>query len=183
VNPEEHLGLARFVAEKYRSARPWHVDMDDVHGACMLGLVKAARTFDPLKGLWAAYASRVMHNEVVMLFRRRVPELLPVDRPWEEPADPDGPEERALARGLLRSWVRRARLTRHQRQMLLGVLLGESNAEIAHRIGVTPNAVRLGLCRVRSRLRGVEHGGVRVPGLRPGGVRPRDRPGAGGGAA
>lgn len=62
----ENLRLAYYAAEKYRkSSFPY----DDVLGACFLGLVKAAETFDKEKSSFTTYAMKVMVNEVRLFIR------------------------------------------------------------------------------------------------------------------
>ena len=66
VNAAEHLGLVRYIANKYPN-----MDFDDAVSAGSLGLVKAADTFDESKGIkFATYAARCINNEILMEFRK-----------------------------------------------------------------------------------------------------------------
>ena len=65
VNAAEHLGLVRYIANKYPN-----MDFDDAVSAGSLGLVKAANTFDESKGFkFATYAARCINNEILMFIR------------------------------------------------------------------------------------------------------------------
>lgn len=68
---EENIGLARRVAWKYKaSCARYGMDWDDVFSIACLGLMKAARSFDPAKGKRGTYLTYGCETEVLMELRR-----------------------------------------------------------------------------------------------------------------
>lgn len=64
---EENLGLVRFFAYKYN--RP-DLSFDDLYTEGLMGLFKAAKSWDPSKSKFSTYASKCIANELLMLFRK-----------------------------------------------------------------------------------------------------------------
>jgi len=62
----DHVRLVTYAVQRAGAG-----DLDDAWGIAALGLVKAARTYDPQRGPWPAYALRCMHNELRMAWRAR----------------------------------------------------------------------------------------------------------------
>lgn len=68
---EENIGLARTIAWKYKvSCARYGMDWDDVFSIACLGLVNAARSFDPTKGKPSTYLSYGCETAVLMELRR-----------------------------------------------------------------------------------------------------------------
>lgn len=65
---EDNMKLVYFVLHKYYPAYAYDEDIAQIG---MLGLCKAATTFDEMKGKFSTYAFRVIKNEIGMEFRRR----------------------------------------------------------------------------------------------------------------
>lgn len=65
---EDNIRLAFYMVRKYRSP---FVDLEDIQGTALLGLVKASAEYDPEKGIkFATFASVVIQNEILQLLRR-----------------------------------------------------------------------------------------------------------------
>jgi len=63
----ENLKLAYYFAKKFRQQS----DFDDIAQTAMIGLIKAARTFDEnKKRKFSTYASKCIQNEIYMYFRK-----------------------------------------------------------------------------------------------------------------
>ena len=50
---------------------PKFVNDDDIVQSAMLGLVKAANSFDPSKGKFSSYARKFIHGEIKREFKKR----------------------------------------------------------------------------------------------------------------
>ena len=67
TNAEEHLGLAHLCANRFRGRG---IEYEELYSAGCLGLVKAARVFDPARGVcFSTYAVPVIMGEIRRLFR------------------------------------------------------------------------------------------------------------------
>ena len=67
---EENMRLAYYVAKKYLKGEK-HYEADELYSLALFGLCKAAKTFKiELGNTFATYASRCMHNEILMFLRR-----------------------------------------------------------------------------------------------------------------
>lgn len=65
---EHNMRLVQFLSNKFKSAVN---DTEDMVSIGSVGLLKAARTFDPCKGIkFATYASRCIKNEILMHLRK-----------------------------------------------------------------------------------------------------------------
>lgn len=63
-----NIRLGHFVAKKYINTG---IPYEELFQLSLIGLWKGVRTFDPSKGFeFATYASRVMHNEILMFIRK-----------------------------------------------------------------------------------------------------------------
>lgn len=65
---EDNMKLVYFIINKYY---PAFIHDEDLKQIGMLGLCKAAMTFDETKGLFSTYSFKVIKNEIGMEFRRR----------------------------------------------------------------------------------------------------------------
>ena len=71
IAPEQHLGLARSLAARYIGRG---VEYEELYSAACLGLVKAAKGFDPSRGMcFSTYAVPVILGEIRQLFRHLAP--------------------------------------------------------------------------------------------------------------
>jgi len=62
----QHLDLARRAVDRASSRLPAHVSRDDLYAAALVGLVGAARAFDPARGIeFRAYASRRLDGAIL----------------------------------------------------------------------------------------------------------------------
>lgn len=79
---EDNIRLAYYIAQKWRKklGNKSMFMIDEISSDCLLALVKAAKAFDPEKGVrFATFAARCMENEVLMSIRsvrNRVTEIL-----------------------------------------------------------------------------------------------------------
>lgn len=63
-----NIRLAHYIAKKYV---PTGISYDELLQLALIGLWKGVRTYNPEKGFeFATYASRVMHNEILMFIRK-----------------------------------------------------------------------------------------------------------------
>jgi RNA polymerase sigma factor (sigma-70 family) len=94
VMVKKHEGLVKAIAERYRRRSNGRADFDDLYQAGMLGLIHAARRFEPARGLkFSTYASYCIKGYVVKELKQAV-DVIRI---------PDGVrgEERARLRELL----------------------------------------------------------------------------------
>lgn len=69
---EDNIRLAGFMTQKWIKRGTHHLNYDDIFSMFSFALCKAAKTFDPNKGVkFATYAARCMENEIKMAFRRK----------------------------------------------------------------------------------------------------------------
>src|SRR5947209_3953238 len=78
ASPEElaqrYLGLVIHIARKFQNRLPSSVDFDDLVGAGNLGLVEAARRFDPAKGAsFGAFAKHRIRGAITDSLRQTDP--------------------------------------------------------------------------------------------------------------
>ena len=65
---EQNLGLAFWMARRFYNA---HIEYDDLVSEALIGLVKAAASYDPEKKVrFATYACRCIQNQIRMYLRR-----------------------------------------------------------------------------------------------------------------
>lgn len=70
----DNLGLATYHANRFRATDPSH-DRDDLIQEARIGLVEAARSYDPDKGVkFSAFASFVIRNKLVDRYRKGDPD-------------------------------------------------------------------------------------------------------------
>ena len=63
----DNLNLAYFFAKKFRHQK----DFDDIAQTAVIGLIKAARTYNETKNYkFSTYASKCINNEILMYFRK-----------------------------------------------------------------------------------------------------------------
>lgn len=72
IDPAEHVGIVYAIAATLRKKMPPHVDVDDLVGDGMVGLLQAAAAFDPAKGVsFASYAGRRVRGAMLDGLRDR----------------------------------------------------------------------------------------------------------------
>ena len=70
----QHLGLVRHVLGRLIADLPPHVDLENLEGAGLLGLVEAAARFDPARSVdFAHYATRRVRGAILDELRRNCP--------------------------------------------------------------------------------------------------------------
>lgn len=158
--PELVRRMRRYAAED--------IDAEDLAHDVWLKISASIHTFDPDRPFWP-WAGRIARNHGTDTVRKRRVRVHRADglRLLETlPDDPDGDPADALFR---RSVLARALgdVPDRQRDALVAVaVLGEEHAAVAHRLGVTPNALRQLLHRGRNTLRSsIERAGITVKDL------------------
>lgn len=88
---ENNINLAYYIANKFEVNNSYL--MDDITSHAMIGLMKAANTFDTTKGLvFATYASRCIENEILMFLRKEKKHGLEISLSATISTDKDGEE-------------------------------------------------------------------------------------------
>lgn len=66
ADPTDHIGLAHSVARRMWLSRPWrYMEFSDVLQEALLGLCRAAKNYDPSKGVaFSTYATRAMERTI-----------------------------------------------------------------------------------------------------------------------
>ena len=170
---EEHIDFATSLARGLRSRLPNCVDSEELQSDAYLGLIKAARGFDPSRGvLFRTYATRHINGAMIDGLRKRhhLRLRLPRRTIWslDAPAGcadghpltlgdtlPDTRCQPADHRIETRDEIEHAmvRLDGLARQLLTDTYLrGMQRRQIARRDGVTPSAVSSRLKTVHRRL-------------------------------
>ena len=67
---EDNINLAYYIVSQYY---PTYIHDDDVKASALLGLCKAAESYDPEKGLFSTYAGKCIRNEINQEFINRKP--------------------------------------------------------------------------------------------------------------
>jgi RNA polymerase sporulation-specific sigma factor len=68
--------LAYSIAHKYRQKVSSFIDFEDLKSTCLLGLVKAANSFDEEKEVqFSTYAYKIIQNEILSLIKRETKHL------------------------------------------------------------------------------------------------------------
>ena len=142
----DNLGLAKAIAFRYAGRG---LDRDDLVGAAMVGLVKAARAYDPVRGAFAALAARCIGREVRQALGAAAPAVLPDPSPREELL----PQERFVLRREVLAAVRGAVQTSAQRRLVHRVLMGEPAATGRQRRAAASDMYRRIVGRARAALR------------------------------
>jgi len=151
-----HLPVARSLAARYAGRG---IEIDDLRQAARMGLVKAARRYDPSQGEFLSYAVTVANGEMRHCFREQArgvrTERLDDDteRPLSERlGTPDPGFERAEARVIVEEAL--DQLDEADRTIVrLRFVDGLSQAEIGEKIGATQAQVSRALARIIRRMR------------------------------
>jgi RNA polymerase sigma factor (sigma-70 family) len=152
---EQNVGLAWAVVNRWRRSG---LDVDDLAQAGMIGLCKAARTFDPERGAFSTYATHWIKAEI----RRAAEKLLKhqgIASLLDEPPSgrPGVDDEIADHDAMDRVWREVDRLPEKDRQVIRGRFWeGLSQSQISERMGTTRTRVyqreHRGLGRLREAL-------------------------------
>lgn len=163
----DHLGLARKIAYRYLNTP---MELDDLEQTARLGLIRAARAYDPGRGIaFSTFAWRVIENEInkaLRKTRKQSRELTILDDDTKEDARSiletlaagDDVEGAVLQRELYQKVsVYLAEIPERNRGWIIQYFfLGESQGSIAARDGVKqPNVskvIRRAIKRIRKRL-------------------------------
>ena len=150
-----HLPVARSLAARY-SGRG--VEADDLRQAAHMGLVKAARRYDPAQGEFLSYAVPMAKGEMRRCFRDLVRCVPPqrvddgVDSLVEQLGEADPGFDQAEARVLVGKAIGGLRET-DLLILRLRFVDGLSQAEIGEQIGATQAQVSRALARIIRRMR------------------------------
>ena len=69
---EDHVGFARVMVRRLSSTLPEHVDRDALESDALFGLLRAARSFDPARGVaFTTYAAKRIHGAMLDGLRNR----------------------------------------------------------------------------------------------------------------
>ncbi|MEI7058157.1 sigma-70 family RNA polymerase sigma factor [Nocardioides sp. CCNWLW239] len=147
-----HLPVARSLAARYTGRG---VEVDDLRQAARIGLVKAARRYDPAQGEFLSYAVPMATGEIRHCFRELDRSVRPGrddDSLIEQLSEPDPGFDRAEARMLVEQAM--GDLGETDRMILqLRFVDGLSQSEIGDRIGATQAQVSRSLARILRRMR------------------------------
>ena len=171
---EANVGLAKRIAWKYHTVcAPYGMDWNDVFSTACLGLMRAARLFDPEKSRAATYLTYGCETEVLQELRRQraesrsayttvsLQEVCGRDRQGHElyledtlPSDAPGTEEAALSACMEMKiqTMLECQTTPMQKRVLALRMSGLSQKEVAQRIGCSQTHVSRILSRIRSRV-------------------------------
>ncbi|MDQ4113658.1 MAG: sigma-70 family RNA polymerase sigma factor [Actinomycetota bacterium] len=147
-----HLPVARSLAARY-SGRG--VETDDLRQAARMGLVKAARRYDPAEGEFLSYAVPMATGEIRHCFRDMARCVRPQgdgDELLEQMGEPDPGFDLAEARVLVGEAVGDLRET-DLTILRLRFVDGLSQAEIGEQIGATQAQVSRALARIIRKMR------------------------------
>lgn len=152
-----HLPVARSLAARYAGRG---VEIDDLRQAARMGLVKAARGYDPSQGEFLSYAVAMANGEMRHCFREVArgvrTQRLDDDSQGslaERLGAPDPGFERAEARVMVAEAI--DELDEVDRTIVrLRFLEDLSQAEIGERVGATQAQVSRALARIIRRMRG-----------------------------
>ncbi|MBC7276409.1 sigma-70 family RNA polymerase sigma factor [Nocardioides sp.] len=147
-----HLPVARSLAARYAGRG---VEVEDLRQAARVGLVKAARRYDPEQGAFLNYAVPMATGEIRHCFREqaRCVRSHGDDELLEQMGEPDPGFERAEARVIVERAI--GDLDETDRMILqLRFADGLSQAEIGERLGATQAQISRALARIIRRMRG-----------------------------
>lgn len=68
---EDNVKLAYYIVSQYY---PTYIHDEDIRASALLGLCKAAESYDPEKGLFSTYAGKCIRNEINQEFIARKPQ-------------------------------------------------------------------------------------------------------------
>jgi RNA polymerase sigma-B factor len=151
-----HLPVARSLAARYAGRG---VEVDDLRQAARMGLVKAARRYDPAQGAFLSYAVPMAKGEMRRCFRDLARSVRPLRASEDESGslveqvgETDPGFDRAEARVLLEEALEGLGETD---LMILRLRYAEglTQAEIGERIGATQAQVSRALARILRRMR------------------------------
>ncbi|MFJ9387843.1 sigma-70 family RNA polymerase sigma factor [Nocardioides sp. NPDC101246] len=145
-----HLPVARSLAARY-SGRG--VEADDLRQAARMGMVKAARRYDPAQGAFLSYAVPMAKGEMRRCFRdlARCAPPQRVDDGWESLVEQSGEADPGFARAEARVLVGEAIGDLCERDLTILQLRfvdGLTQAEVGEKIGATQAQVSRALARI-----------------------------------
>ena len=157
---EDNVGLAHMVAWSFRKWGDHIMDLEDLRGYALVGLAKAATTYDSTKGAkFSTYAVAVMANEIRCALRRhrKTGEEISLNK---EILRPEGRQitptladvvpcledgfDRVEDIAFVSAMMELRSLSDKERRSIAGtVLLRRTQKEVARELGVTQSAVSL----------------------------------------
>lgn len=163
---EDNLGLVRAVVSKF--FRGSGMEDSELYSAGCVGLVEAARTFDPCKSKFSTWATRIITQHVINEIRRGRNEhrSVPLSSLDDDQAEAcledrrtDGPPSHLVGM-LTKSDNSETKSESENRRILLDVFLGErSFADIGRELGISREAVRKKTQKAIDRIR-IRNAGV-----------------------
>jgi RNA polymerase sigma factor (sigma-70 family) len=153
---KDNLGLARLASVRFAAKGEPVEDTEQYADAC-IGLVLAEKDFDPDKGLFSSWAFGKARKEVVNGYRERARHSIPaVDVDGidvEFPAENE-PLDVSLLDKFLAPHPHDSEHDRRNRQLMIDHFLhGESQTDIANRLGLTKMAVCLAIKSAITKIR------------------------------
>lgn len=151
----DHLPVARALAARYAGRG---VEVDDLRQAAKMGLVKAARRYDPAQGPFLSYAVPMAKGEMYRCFRdlARCVRTQAVDDGQESLVEQLGEVDPGFDRAEARVLVGEAIRDLGETDLMilrLRFVGGLTQAEIGERIGATQAQVSRALARIIRRMR------------------------------
>ena len=160
----DNLRLVYYLYEKLTKNKLTRQYKDDIISEGMVGLVKAAKTFDDKRKIkFGTYASRCITNEMLM-FIRRMNKQLPHEVSLYDPIgrDEDGhlifymdilstDEESVREQGRIIDAVRN--LPKRDREIIDAVMSGFKQKEIAAMMGVKQSTISRRISRIKKELK------------------------------
>lgn len=147
-----HLPVARSLAARFAGRG---IETDDLRQAARIGLVKAARRYDPAQGAFLSYAVPMATGEIRHCFRDLARCVRPQgvdDELLEQMGEPDPGYERAEARVIIGQAI--GVLGETDRMILqMRFVDGLSQSEIGERLGVSQAQISRALARIIRRMR------------------------------
>ena len=187
---EEYLFLAELIALDYSNIPG--CQLDEAKSEAKMGLVRAADAFDPNKGEFTPFASRVIRNALNSLYAKQLRMLKIFPKSLDEPILRNNPELDSFSsesgdlqsisagRDDVRKEIRKNEasaimesimnlLTPRERMAIKALRIGKNYPEIGETMGITKQAahksVRSGLDKLRAGLQRLGYEGVASDGL------------------
>jgi RNA polymerase sigma factor (sigma-70 family) len=187
---EEYLFLAELIALDYANIPG--CQLDEAKSEAKMGLVRAADAFDPNKGEFTPFASRVIRNALNSLYAKQLRMLKIFPKSLDEPILRTNPELDSFSsesgdlqsisagRDDVRKEIRKNEasaimesimnlLTPRERMAVEALRIGKNYPEIGETMGITKQAahksVRSGLDKLRAGLQRLGYEGVASDGL------------------
>lgn len=144
--PEDHIGLACMIAQRYTSIRP--VEDSDQFGDAMVGLMMAVKKFDPSRGFkFSTFAYHVIKSFVLAGHKRRSKGVTRLERVFLDDIsgiESNGDEQHSIdTNDLIATMLEKISILPPREQAVIRARLeGKKLREISEVIGVTKQRVQ-----------------------------------------